>query len=475
MGDALFEPPRSALRFDADDPLLARAAWSRLAEPGDQVAGALVGSLGPVDALRWLVDAAAAPEQAEATLHRIAGGRGLQTGAVVGPRSGGAAVRGEGPGTRGESLGTRGEGDAVRGAGVAPRDGGVAAYGRADVPGRLLGPVVEGPAAFEARAVGLVVAAVGRWAPRVERLDPVGELAVLDRYGGTFLVPDDPRWPASLAGLGSGAPLCLWVRGDADLGRLARRSVSLVGSRACTDYGIRVTRSLACGLADRGFTVVSGGAAGIDAEAHRGALVSGAPTVAFLAGGVDRLYPASSTHLLRRAAEDGGAVVSEAPPGSVPGKQRFLTRNRLIAALTSGTVVVEAAVRSGALSTANHAVRLLRPLGAVPGPVTSMASAGCHELLRRGAAVCVTDAAEAAELVGDVGETAPPRRGESRPGDNLDAAGKAVLDALPVRKPAHERSIARAAGLALADTTGALGLLELMGLAEQKDGGWRRR
>src|SRR5690606_16833234 len=177
----------------------------------------------------------------------------------------------------------------------------------------------------------------------------------------------------------------------------------------------------------------------------------------------------------RRAAEHGGAVVSEVPPGSVPGKQRFLKRNRLIAALTSGTVVVEAAARSGALSTANHAVRLLRPLGAVPGPVTSMASAGCHELLRRGAAVCVTDAAEAAELVGDLGETAPARRGETRPGDDLDEAGKAVLDALPVRRPAHERSVARAAGLALADTTGALGLVELSGLAEQQDGGWRRR
>lgn len=425
MAEPLFELPRAGLGFDTDDPVLARAAWSRIAEPGDPVAGALVGNLGPVEALDWLVDAARAPERAGAVLRRI----------------GGSAM---GPGDR------------------------------ADAPGRLVGPTVEGPSATGVRAPGLVVAAVRRWAPRLERLDPVGELAVLGRYGGTFLTPDDPRWPAAFADLGAHAPLSLWVRGDPDLARLAERSVSLVGSRACTDYGIRVTRALACGLADRGFTVVSGGASGIDAEAHRGALVSGAPTVAFLAGGVDRLYPASNTDLLRRTA-DQGAVVAEAPPGSVPGKQRFLKRNRLIAALTSGTVVVEAAVRSGALSTANHAVTLLRPLGAVPGPVTSMASAGCHELLRRGAAVCVTDAAEAAELVGDVGETAPQRRGASRPGDDLDAAGKAVFDALPVRTPARERSIARAAGLALGDATGALGLLELMGLAEQKDGGWRRR
>lgn len=445
MGEPLFDLPRTDLRFDADDPVLARAAWSRIAEPGDPVAGALVGNLGPVAALDWLVDAARSPDRAAATLRRIGGGGALD------------GVPGRGPGT--------------------------AAGGRADAPGRLLGPAAEGPvteglgfsgATSGARAADLVVAAVLRWAPRLERLDPEGELTVLGRYGGTFLTPDDPRWPAGFADLGVGGPLALWVRGDPDLARLAERSVSLVGSRACTDYGIRVTRTLACGLADRGFTVVSGGANGIDAEAHRGALVSGSPTVAFLAGGVDRLYPASNTDLLRRAIEQG-AVVSEVPPGSVPGKQRFLKRNRLIASLTSGTVVVEASVRSGALSTANHAARLLRPLGAVPGPVTSMASAGCHELLRRGAAVCVTDAAEAAELVGDVGESAPERRGETRLGDDLDAAGKAVLDALPVRKAAHERSIARAAGLALGDTTGALGLLELMGLAEQKDGGWRRR
>lgn len=445
MGEPLFDLPRTGLRFDTDDPVLARAAWSRIAEPGDPVAGALVGNLGPVAALDWLVDAARSPDRAGATLRRIGGSGALDT------------VPGRGPGT--------------------------VAGGRADAPGRLLGPAAEGPAAeglwlggaaSGTRAADLVVAAVLRWAPRLERLDPEGELTVLGRYGGTFLTPDDRHWPAGFADLGVGGPLALWVRGDPDLARLAERSVSLVGSRACTDYGIRVTRTLACGLADRGFTVVSGGANGIDAEAHRGALVSGSPTVAFLAGGVDRLYPASNTELLRRTIEQG-AVVSEVPPGSVPGKQRFLKRNRLIASLTSGTVVVEASVRSGALSTANHAAKLLRPLGAVPGPVTSMASAGCHELLRRGAAVCVTDAAEAAELVGDVGESAPERRGETRLGDDLDAAGKAVLDALPVRKAAHERSIARAAGLALGDTTGALGLLELMGLAEQKDGGWRRR
>jgi DNA processing protein len=456
MGEPLFDLPQAGLGFDTADPVLARAAWSRIAEPGDPVAGALVGNLGPVGALDWLVDAARSPEQAGAALRRLGGGGALD----VAPGLGG----GTGAGARADAPGRL----------LAPADSKGPAVGEPAADGSTAGGSAAGMPVSGTRAAGLVVAAVRRWAPRLERLDPVGELTVLGRYGGTFLTPDDPRWPTRLDGLGVGAPLALWVRGDPDLARLGARSVSLVGSRACTDYGIRVTRALACGLADRGFTVVSGGANGIDAEAHRGALVSGSPTVAFLAGGVDRLYPASNTDLLRRTIEQG-AVVSEVPPGSVPGKQRFLKRNRLIASLTSGTVVIEASVRSGALSTANHAVSLLRPLGAVPGPVTSMASAGCHELLRRGAAVCVTDAAEAAELVGDLGESAPERRGESRPGDDLDAAGKAVLDALPVRKAAHERSIARAAGLALGDTTGALGLLELMGLAEQKDGGWRRR
>src|SRR5690606_18729050 len=250
------------------------------------------------------------------------------------------------------------------------------------------------------RAVARLLRAVARWAPRLDGLDPRRELRVLERLGGELLVPGDAGWPVGLDDLGPVRPLALWVRGNRDLAALAERSVAVVGARACTDYGRHVTGEIAAGLAARGFTVVSGGAYGIDAAAHRAAVVSGGPTVAFLAGGVDRFYPAGNTELLREVVGSGGAVVSEVPPGSVPSRVRFLLRNRLIAAVAGATVVVEAAWRSGSLSTAVRAAELSRPVGAVPGPVTSMASAGCHRLLRDGAAVCVTDADEVAELAG---------------------------------------------------------------------------
>jgi DNA processing protein len=266
------------------------------------------------------------------------------------------------------------------------------------------------------------------------------------------------------------------VRGDPDLATLVARSVALVGARASTAYGDHVATDLAVGLADRRFTVVSGGAYGIDAAAHRGAVVAGAPTVVLLAGGVDRPYPAGNAQLLRRVLEVGGSVVSEVPPGSVPSRTRFLQRNRLIAAASRATVVVEAAWRSGALSTAAHAGALLRPVGAVPGPVTSMASSGCHRILRDGSAVCVTDAAEVAELAGDLGaDLAPERHAVARDTDGLGAEARRVLDALPVVRAATVGSVARAAGMGEREVRGALGMLELEGLAVQRDDGWVRR
>ncbi|WP_425954494.1 DNA-processing protein DprA [Xylanimonas sp. McL0601] len=379
----------SVLAFDADDPLLATAAWSRLAEPGDETAGALVAHLGAPGALAWLLD-----QQS------------------------------------GESA-------------------------RAD----LARPLKAG---------------VARWSPRLEGLDPRRELGVLERTGGTLLLPDDERWPRGLDALGAGAPFALWVRGDADLAAVCRRSVAVVGARASTSYGEHVTAQLASGLADRGFTVVSGGAYGIDAVAHRGTLLAGGSTVAVMAGGVDRFYPQGNHDLLRRVAE-AGAVVAEVPPGSSPFRQRFLARNRLIAAMTAATVVVEAAWRSGALSTARRAADLLRPVGAVPGPVTSMASGGCHQLLRDGVATCVTDAAEVAELAGAVGvDAATPPTGESADVDGLDEAGRAVLDALPARASAELSSLVRVAGRSLPEVLGALGMLELRGLVEADGARWRR-
>lgn len=318
--------------------------------------------------------------------------------------------------------------------------------------------------------------AVERWSPRLGSLDPRRDLGWLDRLGGVLLLPGQEAWPAGLGDLAGAAPFALWARGEgaSDLGAATRRAVALVGARACTDYGTTVAGDLAGGLADRGFTIVSGGAYGIDAAAHRGALAAGGRTLVLLAGGVDRPYPAGNVRLLSAVMSRGGAVLSEVPPGAVPSRNRFLLRNRLIAAVSAATVVVEAAWRSGAISTATRAQELLRPVGAVPGPVTSMASAGCHRLLRE-YAVCVTDAAEVADLAGVVGADLAVRPdGPATVTDGLGPAARRLYDALPLRSPAGPDALARAAGLSARETLAALGELELGGLAVRESGAWRR-
>ncbi|MFC7405261.1 DNA-processing protein DprA [Georgenia alba] len=315
--------------------------------------------------------------------------------------------------------------------------------------------------------------AVERWAPRLHRLDVRRELDVLDRLGGTLVVPGDERWPGGLDDLGAERPFALWIRGDPAV--LRRRGVAVVGARAATSYGQHVAAELAGGIAEAGLSVVSGGAYGIDASAHRGALAVDGTTTAFLAGGIDRLYPAGNAALLESVAK-AGAVASEVPPGSVPTRNRFLARNRLIAAISASTVVVEAAWRSGALSTAGHAAALSRPVGAVPGPVTSMASAGCHRLMREQSAVCVTDAQEALELAGGAGEHLPD--GRAAPLgllDGLDQVASRVLDALPARGSAPVANVARAAGLSVAEVRSALGRLDLDGRVGRDGSRWRRR
>jgi DNA processing protein len=255
---------------------------------------------------------------------------------------------------------------------------------------------------------------------------------------------------------------------------MVARSVAIVGARASSSYGEFVASELASGLAVRGFTVVSGAAFGIDAAAHRGALAVDGGTVAVVASGVDRAYPAAHQSLIQRIG-DVGAVVSEVPPGSAPTRSRFLARNRLIAALASGSVVVEAGLRSGARSTVSAAVELCRPVGAVPGPVTSMVSAGCHEELRAGRAVLVTDAAEVAELVGAMGEDlAPAKRGETRPGDGLEPVTFRVWQSLPPRRSIGVEALTTAAGLSVAEVMSSLGQLESMSLAERGPAGWSR-
>ncbi|GHA47330.1 DNA-processing protein DprA [Streptomyces purpurascens] len=306
---------------------------------------------------------------------------------------------------------------------------------------------------------------------RAETARPHEDLAVARDAGVRFVCPGRPEWPGQLDDLGDARPLGLWVRGRAGLRMWALKSVAVVGARACTEYGAHMAATLAAGLAEQGWVVVSGGAYGVDGAAHRGALGAGGATVAVLACGVDRPYPRGHTQLIGRIAEQG-LVIGELPPGDHPTPSRFILRNRVIAALTRGTVVVEAAHRSGSLVTARAAQRLGRHTMGVPGPATSGLSAGVHELLR-GEAALVTDAADVVELVGDIGELAPDRRGPVLPRDLLEPATRQVLAALPGGRPARPDEIARRAQTAQEDAIARLYELRALGYVERHGDAWK--
>ena len=310
--------------------------------------------------------------------------------------------------------------------------------------------------------------AIGRWRPRFDSSTAVRSLTHAGRFAARLLIPGDPLWPTGVDDLGDHAPLALWVRGtDAALTALAQ-SIALVGARAATGYGEHVTMEASAGLVDRGYAIVSGAAYGIDGMAHRAALASHGHTVAFLAGGVDRFYPSGHDALLTRIVETG-AVVAELPCGQSPTKWRFLQRNRLIAAASQATIVLEAGWRSGSLNTAHHAATVGRPIGAVPGPVTSAASAGCHKLIRDLTAVCVTNADEMAELA-PLGDAVSSRSRPERP----SAERTRLLDALSDRSARAVSDIARRAGFSVEATQALLGALELEGAVEERERGWVR-
>jgi DNA processing protein len=252
--------------------------------------------------------------------------------------------------------------------------------------------------------------ALGRWRIRLPELPDDAGVAAARCDDIRLICPGDPEWPGALDELGQARPYALWLRGRADLHLSSLRSVSIVGSRAATGYGTHVAGEIAADLGERGWTIVSGGAYGIDAAAHRGALVTHAITIAVLACGVDYPYPAGHAGLFADIAA-AGLVVSEWPPGRHPARLRFLVRNRVIASLTGGTVVVEAGERSGALNTARHAANLGRVLMAVPGPVTSAQSAGCHLLIREWGGTLVTRAADVIEMLSPVGTADAPATG----------------------------------------------------------------
>ncbi|MFW5474463.1 DNA-processing protein DprA [Knoellia sp. CPCC 206450] len=333
----------------------------------------------------------------------------------------------------------------------------IASHGAVDALDRFL----SGP---EAQA--------GAHAARLEALDLDRARHVLDRLRARVLVPGDDEWPSGLDQL-TVPPLCLYARGECEVS-VAEGSVAVVGSRAATAYGLSVAADLGEGLATRGVTVVSGAAFGIDAASHRGALAAGGPTVAVLARGLDRAYPQAHEGLLREIARHG-AVVSELPPGWAPHRHRFLARNRLIAAMTVGTVVVEAGLRSGSLNTAKFARGLVRHVAAVPGPVTSVQSAGCHQLMREHGATLVTDAAEVLDLMGRlsldaVGPVRAPETAESE----LDPVGLAVFSAVPVRAGADLARLQEHTALDTMTLLAALGRLGALGLVVRDEDRWRK-
>jgi DNA processing protein len=312
------------------------------------------------------------------------------------------------------------------------------------------------------------------------------DLELLARRGGRLVTPDDDEWPllafAAFDGTAAArkpdcrAPLALWAIGPARLDEVAERATAIVGTRAATAYGELVAADLAAGLVERDVAVVSGGAYGIDGAAHRATLAADGTTVAVMAGGIDISYPAGHSALLHRIGGNG-LLVTEYPPGVRPVRHRFLTRNRLVAALAGATVVVEAGLRSGAANTAAWSRLLGRPVAAVPGPVTSAASAGCHVLLRAGAEL-VTRVDEVIELAGRVGELADEPPHPVTPLDGLSAAERQVYEALPGRGTATVDQVAVASGLAPAQVFGPLAMLEVAGLVERRDGSWaivRRR
>lgn len=305
------------------------------------------------------------------------------------------------------------------------------------------------------------------------------DLDVLARLGGRLLTADDDEWPLlAFAGFRNvadrpqaHAPMVLWAVGPAALDEVAYRAAAVVGTRAATAYGEFVAADLAAGLATRDVAVVSGGAYGIDGAAHRSTLAADGLTVAVLAGGVDVPYPAGHTTLLRRITEQG-LLLSEYPPGVRPARYRFLTRNRLVAALAGATVVVEAGARSGAANTAAWARALGRAVCAVPGPVTSAASVGCHALLRNEGHL-VTRAEDVIELVGRAGELAPEEQRPTSPLDGLADTDKRIYDALPRRGTRTADEIAVASGIPARQVLGPLANLELRGLLVRRDGRWK--
>lgn len=303
-----------------------------------------------------------------------------------------------------------------------------------------------------------------RWRPRLKLSEVVNALQIAAKVQAKLITPANEHWPHQLGDLQLATPHCLWIRSKNGLSGLLQPSIAIVGSRISTNYGEWVTSEIVADCSARDLAIVSGGAYGIDAMAHRSAIACGLNNIAVMAGGIDRLYPSGNSSLLEQVI-DSGFLVAEQAPGASPTKWRFLQRNRLIAALGSATIVVEAGFRSGALNTVNHAKHLDRPIGVVPGAITSQSSIGCNRLIAEGlvSSICApTDAADLA--LGKQGWFQPELCG-------LGALETRALDAI-TSKPSDAGKIAANAGLTNKELMIALGQLSMLGFVEQTDKGW---
>ncbi len=312
----------------------------------------------------------------------------------------------------------------------------------------------------------LLIDARERWQPRLKLTNVETMLTAARQTGAKLLIPSNDLWPEQIDDLRLATPHCLWLRGEPAVMTSSSQSLAVVGSRMATSYGEWVTTEIISAAAAERLSIISGGAYGIDAVAHRSSLAMEIPTIAIMAGGVDRLYPSGNSELLGRVIRQG-LVISEQAPGSNPTKWRFLQRNRLIAALGSATIVVEAGKRSGAINTAHHAVELNRPLGVVPGPINSPASTGCHNLIRENQSAILVSAQDAVQLVTGQWE---PELFEEIPMGPLETR---ALDAMG-RSQIAEPEIASKAGLTARELITALGRLQLLGLVAQGERGWRK-
>lgn len=303
-----------------------------------------------------------------------------------------------------------------------------------------------------------------RWWPRLSTSRVNAAIEAMERLNGWFITEHSEYWPQTLNDLADHTPRGIW--GIGNLTTELPKAISVVGSRISSTYGEFATGELIGPMVSRGYAVVSGGAHGIDAHAHRSTLALGGLTVAVMAGGLDRLYPSGNRELFKDVTAHG-LLLSEMPPGAEPTKWRFLQRNRLIAALGDVTVVIEASARSGAVSTANRAVDLGRPLGAVPGPINSPGSDGCHQLIRELKAQLITCSEDILELLGEDGLTSATGL------QGLGALETRVLDVIGAAS-ADLAKVCAEGGLTRSEAEIGVAGLSLIGLIEQDSLGWRR-